>query len=291
MGRFGKADDHPVLPVADKQHRLPPAEGGKFGKVLPMAKGDVHERKWVGWMGEAPPDNTITIVETFTSIQGEGNLLGVPSHFIRTSQCNLRCSWCDTTYSFDPERDGHQVRSVESLVQGALESGVKHVVITGGEPTIQPHLGALVMALKAEDFHITVESNATVYRGDCLGVDLWSFAPKLSGSNTTFDHEVMRNYAELIHVFQNPDLIHLKFVCAKPEIDLPHAVKFVREYFPNENMRPAIWMHPNGMVPDDQYATECRELAEYVLAHTPDDMMLKVGLQYHRLMWGHTLGT
>jgi len=74
------------------------------------------------------------ISETFTSLQGEGVLTGVPSFFVRTSGCNLRCRWCDTPYtSWLPEGDR---RAVGELVSEAVESGVRHVVVTGGDRTV-----------------------------------------------------------------------------------------------------------------------------------------------------------
>ncbi|MGC2656694.1 MAG: 7-carboxy-7-deazaguanine synthase QueE, partial [Bryobacteraceae bacterium] len=93
------------------------------------------------------------ISETFYSIQGEGTLAGVPSVFIRTSGCNLRCVWCDTPYtSWNPE--GVE-RSVASLLQETSDFGAKHVVVTGGEPMIAPEIVALTLALRRAGLHIT----------------------------------------------------------------------------------------------------------------------------------------
>ena len=113
------------------------------------------------------------IAETFTSLQGEGALVGMPSFFIRTSGCNLRCSWCDTPYtSWTPE--GVR-RSVADLVAEASGSGVRHVVVTGGEPLLQREIGRLTQALASEGFHITVETAGTVapnFVCDLLSVSL-----------------------------------------------------------------------------------------------------------------------
>jgi 7-carboxy-7-deazaguanine synthase len=118
------------------------------------------------------------INERFVSVQGEGLLTGVPSAFIRTSGCNLRCSWCDTPKtSWAPEGE-HQ--TVDELVAWVAESGVRHVVLTGGEPLLQPPLGALCAALKARGHHLTIETAGTVYRD--VGAELYSLSPKLAGS-------------------------------------------------------------------------------------------------------------
>ncbi|MCU0306110.1 MAG: 7-carboxy-7-deazaguanine synthase QueE [Thermoanaerobaculales bacterium] len=119
------------------------------------------------------------IAETFTSLQGEGMLVGVPSHFIRTSGCNLRCRWCDTPYaSWLPEGDR---RSVAELVAGAGASGVRHVVVTGGEPLLQREIGALTRALRETGLHVTVETAGTVDpEFEC---DLLSLSPKTASSD------------------------------------------------------------------------------------------------------------
>src|SRR5205085_11196205 len=73
----------------------------------------------------------LRIAELFHSIQGEGSLVGVPSVFVRTSGCNLRCGWCDTPYtSWRPE--GAEL-SVEEIVAQVQALGARHVVVTGGE--------------------------------------------------------------------------------------------------------------------------------------------------------------
>lgn len=120
------------------------------------------------------------IAEIFHSIQGEGILTGMPSVFIRTSGCNLRCSWCDTPYtSWRPEgRDW----SVESLVEKVLTYQCGHCVITGGEPTVAVGMDTLTRALRDQGLHVTIETNGTMPPGD-IQVDLASLSPKLSNSS------------------------------------------------------------------------------------------------------------
>ncbi len=121
----------------------------------------------------------VLIAETFTSLQGEGTLVGVPSFFIRTSGCNLRCSWCDTPYtSWTPEGSRRQVAD---LVGEAHRSGVRHVVVTGGEPLLQREIGVLTRALAGEGFHITVETAGTI--APDFVCDLLSVSPKTANSD------------------------------------------------------------------------------------------------------------
>jgi 7-carboxy-7-deazaguanine synthase len=125
----------------------------------------------------APPTH-LPISEAFVSIQGEGKLTGVPSFFVRVSGCNLRCSWCDTPYaSWNP--DGAP-RPLESIVSEARSSGVRHAVLTGGEPMLFEQMASLASMLRDVGFHITVETAGTVDRP--IACDLMSISPKLSSS-------------------------------------------------------------------------------------------------------------
>lgn len=116
--------------------------------------------------------------ELFYSIQGEGKLTGVPSVFVRTSGCNLRCVWCDTPYaSWHPEGDMASPEDVLARMRGFAS---RHAVITGGEPLIQTDIEIFCRMLKAAGFHVTVETAGTIFKP--LLADLLSISPKLSNS-------------------------------------------------------------------------------------------------------------
>jgi 7-carboxy-7-deazaguanine synthase len=120
------------------------------------------------------------ISEIFYSLQGEGALTGVPSVFVRTSGCNLRCAWCDTPYaSWNPEGTQMSVDRIVAAVQA--HSTARHVVLTGGEPMIAKEIRALAAALKALGYHLTVETAATV-APEGIACDLASMSPKLLNS-------------------------------------------------------------------------------------------------------------
>jgi 7-carboxy-7-deazaguanine synthase len=120
----------------------------------------------------------VRIAEIFYSIQGEGRLLGMPSVFIRTSGCNLRCVWCDTPYtSWDPEGRDWSIKKILSQV-GRYPSC--HIVITGGEPFLAPEIEELTYKLKSNGAHITIETAATIFKP--VACDLASLSPKLSNS-------------------------------------------------------------------------------------------------------------
>ncbi|MBI2989084.1 MAG: 7-carboxy-7-deazaguanine synthase QueE [Deltaproteobacteria bacterium] len=118
------------------------------------------------------------ISEIFYSIQGEGRLLGTPSVFIRTSGCNLRCVWCDTPYtSWRPQGEEWSLGEILAEVKGHPTS---HVVVTGGEPLLAPEIEELSARLKKNNYQVTVETAATLFKP--LTCDLISMSPKLSNS-------------------------------------------------------------------------------------------------------------
>jgi len=136
------------------------------------------------------------ISEIFYSLQGEGELTGVPSVFVRTSGCNLRCNWCDTPYaSWNPE--GRQM-AVEEILAAVAAFPAKHVVLTGGEPMIAPGIHELAFRLQEEGYHITIETAATVAPNG-IACDLASLSPKLAHSapDARLDDAWRRKHAEL----------------------------------------------------------------------------------------------
>jgi 7-carboxy-7-deazaguanine synthase len=170
------------------------------------------------------------ISEIFHSIQGEGELTGVPSVFVRTSGCNLRCSWCDTPYaSWKPEGED---LSLDQILARAAEfsAAARHVVLTGGEPMIAPGIVELSRRFRERGMHITVETAGTVFAP--LDCDLMSISPKLS--NSTPDgafqkqHEKLRLQPDVVRRLMAGYDYQLKFVIAQEE-DLAEVVSFAAE--------------------------------------------------------------
>lgn len=155
------------------------------------------------------------IAEIFYSVQGEGGLVGVPSVFVRTSGCNLRCSWCDTPYaSWNPEGEDLSVDEVVRRATGF--SAAKHVVLTGGEPMIAPGILELAQQLRDRGMHITIETAGTVFAP--VACDLMSISPKLSNSTPEgafqAQHERLRLQPETLRRLMADYDYQLKFVIA-----------------------------------------------------------------------------
>jgi len=129
------------------------------------------------------------------TIQGEGKLAGIPVLFIRTSGCNLRCVWqtdngevslCDTSYAshYPDEQEEWETEDIINVLKHN-SSNIRHVVISGGEPTIQAlSLCELAKKIKSRlGFHVTLETNGVNYIQRLTEwIDLFSISPKLSSS-------------------------------------------------------------------------------------------------------------
>jgi 7-carboxy-7-deazaguanine synthase len=160
------------------------------------------------------------ISEIFYSIQGEGMLAGVPSVFVRTSGCNLRCTWCDTPYaSWKPVGNDLPINAI--LADVRLRRGT-HVVVTGGEPMIQDEIVRLTERLKELGVHITIETAGTIYQP--VICDLMSISPKLANSTPlareegrwAAQHDRLRYQPDVIKQLMADYVYQLKFVVSDP---------------------------------------------------------------------------
>lgn len=158
------------------------------------------------------------IAEIFYSLQGEGTLVGVPSVFVRSSGCNLRCVWCDTPYtSWQPE--GEELSIDEILARVEAHTPARHVVLTGGEPMIAPQVVELTEGFRARGLHITIETAGTVFHR--VACDLMSISPKLAHStpagNWAVTHGRLRIQPEVLGRLIGSYEHQLKFVVADPK--------------------------------------------------------------------------
>jgi len=186
------------------------------------------------------------IAEVFYSIQGEGSLVGVPSVFVRTSGCNLRCAWCDTPYtSWKPE--GVEMSQAEILAE-VRKYPARHVVLTGGEPMLFAPVVALTHAWKEQGLHVTIETAGTVFQA--VAADLMSISPKLANSTPAGDwakrHEETRYQPEILERLIVEFDYQLKFVIANPS-DLAEVQSMLAEIGAD---RSRVILMPEGVTPE-----------------------------------------
>ncbi|WP_254279692.1 7-carboxy-7-deazaguanine synthase QueE [Haloarcula marina] len=245
-------------------------------------------------LGQAE-DGDLPINELFCSLQGEGRLAGVPSVFVRTSGCNLRCWFCDSYHtSWEPSGEWQRV---EEIVAAVEEYDADHVVLTGGEPLVHDASVDLLDVLDGRGYHTTVETNGTIFRE--APIDLASVSPKLATSTPTAErdpkgegewadrHEDRRldvpTLAALVDAYET----QLKFVVTGPEdmAEIERLVSRVRDAADTPLHDQQVLLMPEG-----QTRTEL-ETTRSVVA----DLALEYGYRYtprlHVDLWNDAPGT
>ena len=165
----------------------------------------------------------MVVNEIFHSLQGEGLLAGAPSVFIRLAGCPVGCVWCDTKYAWDANQ-GEEL-PIPEIINKIIQWPSRYVVITGGEPMLNPQLADLAKALKERNKHITIETSGINFIAG-LVCDLMSISPKTSNSGQkkvpdTFFYSSIR---QLIRHYP----YQLKFVVDSPD-DLPEIQQAVEQ--------------------------------------------------------------
>lgn len=225
------------------------------------------------------------IAEIFYSIQGEGSLAGVPSVFIRTSGCNLRCTWCDTPYtSWQPEGRDFSVEQILEQVAGF--SSAQHVVVTGGEPMIAPEIVALTRQLRNVGRHITVETAGTIYTP--VACDLMSISPKLSNS-TPRDREGGRWAAQHERLRYQPDI--LRQLIANYSYQLKFVVQRVEDLQEIRLMVEALAVAPQNvmLMPEGTTREAVQERGRWI-AETCKSTGFRYSPRLHVDLWGDRRG-
>lgn len=204
------------------------------------------------------------VCEIFSSIQGESTRAGLPCTFVRMSGCNLRCTYCDTKYSYDGGAD----LSVEEIFGKVEEAGIRLVEITGGEPLLQKdEMNRLVTRLLDSDYRVLVETNGTLPIGaiDPRAVVIMDLKTPGSGMS------MMNDLSNLAHLKSTDEV---KFVICGPD-DYLWARGIVREY--GLAQRCSVLFSPVAGV------LSPRQLAEWILA---DRLEARLNLQLHKYIYG-----
>lgn len=224
------------------------------------------------------------VMEIYRSIQGEGTLMGVPTTFVRFFACNLRCSWCDTRYSWSVREGGTwRTLSPQAVADEVVALGARHVVLTGGEPTLQKDLPALAMLLKAHDYHLTIETNATIVPESLLPmIDLWSLSPKLSSAGENYvRHEALARFLAVLR----PEQQQWKFV-VRDDADEQLLRQLLSSYSAFRERQLPLILQPEGDSACPDYPQALERLAERVRDPFWQPYYVRVLPQLHVIIWG-----
>lgn len=209
----------------------------------------------------------LKITEIFRSLQGESTLAGLPTVFVRLTGCPLRCQYCDTAYAFS----GGQWWEIEAILQRVAELGARQVCVTGGEPLAQPACLALLAALCAAGYGVSLETSGALAYDAVDPRVIRVIDIKTPGSG-----ESARNRLDLLADLRPAD--QLKFViCDRTDFDW--SVALVRERALHE--RSTVLFSPShAQLP-------ARELADWVLEC---GLPVRFQLQLHKVLWGNEPG-
>lgn len=216
---------------------------------------------------------TYKVVETFTSINGEGQRAGQTAVFVRFQGCNLHCSFCDTMWANETDA-GYRLMTGSEILSSILSAGIHNVTLTGGEPLLQEHMEELLSLLLSEpSLSIEIETNGSI-----------GIAPFLHPCGSprrpffTLDYKLAGSGMEQFMKTENYDYLipgdTVKFVCSD-RADLERAKQITSQYSLTEKCK--VYLSPVfGRI-------EPSEIVSFLLEHKMNDVVMQ--MQMHKIIW------
>ena len=209
----------------------------------------------------------LRLTEIFFSLQGEAARAGLPTVFVRLTGCPLRCTWCDTTYSFT----GGKPASIESVLAEVAKYPARQICVTGGEPLAQKECLPLLSALCDAGYEVSLETSGAL---DIAGVD--PRVARVMDLKAPDSGEGDKNRWENLGLLTPRD--EIKIVVAS-RTDYEWARELIRERR-LDNLCPVLLSPAQGLV-------DPTALAEWILE---DGLNVRFQLQLHKLLWGSAKG-
>jgi 7-carboxy-7-deazaguanine synthase len=208
----------------------------------------------------------LNIIEIFSSVQGETSFAGLPTAFIRLAACNLRCSWCDTSYSFGRG----DVFGLPQILEKVDEFGCRNVCVTGGEPLLQKNVYPLMTQLCDKNYIVSVETGGSLSIEEIdprvhIILDIKCPDSNMSDRNFWPNLSAIRPEDEVKFVINGyQDYLYAKEVCEKFQL-------FSRKI-------PVLLSPVFDML-------DSKELVNWVLQ---DKLPVRLNMQLHKFIWSAT---
>jgi 7-carboxy-7-deazaguanine synthase len=205
----------------------------------------------------------LNIIEIFASVQGETTFSGLPTTFVRLAQCNLRCSWCDTTYSFG--RGTPWV--MDDIIEEVEKKGCPYVCITGGEPLLQSNVYPLMKQLCDQKFILSLETGGSLSIEQVdprvhIILDIKCPGSGMSGKNRWENLPLIRKQDEVKFILVN-------------RTDYEYAQRVCEEYQLYERTGQVLFSPAYGLL-------DPQTLIGWILQ---DRLPVRLNLQIHKYIW------
>lgn len=213
---------------------------------------------------------SLNIIELFSSVQGETSTSGRPCTFVRLARCNLRCSWCDSEYSF---KKGSPYTLLD-ILDFVKSQGFKEVCITGGEPLLQKNVYPLIRTLCDEGYSVQIETGGSlpikeIDKRACVILDIKCPGSGMHEKNLWSNFEHLKPHDEVKFVLKN-------------RLDYDYAKKCIAQYSLSDS-KVEVLLSPVFDVLDP------KEIISWI---QKDQLhFVRLNLQIHKFIWEpHTIG-
>ena len=210
---------------------------------------------------------SLRITEIFYSIQGESNLVGLPTVFVRLTGCPMRCTYCDTAYAFD----GGTKMDITQILSEIGQYQTKHITVTGGEPLAQPQCHDLITALCDNGYEVSLETGNAM---DISQVDPRVYI--VLDIKTPASNEEPNNKYQNLEYIKSSD--SLKFVICD-ESDYKWSKQQLTERSLADKCE--VFFSPSA----DQLSPT--DLADWMIR---DQLPARMQIQLHKLLWNNEAG-
>lgn len=203
------------------------------------------------------------LTEIFSSVQGETTYAGLPTTFVRLATCNLRCTWCDTTYSFGRGEPW----DLPEIIKKVKEFANPYVCVTGGEPLLQALVHPLMSSLCDLGYQVNLETGGSLSTTE---VDARvTIILDIKCPQSGMEHK--NHWANLAHLKPQDEI---KFVIADHG-DYLYAKEVCSKFELHKKVRHLLFSPVHGRL-------DSKELVGWILK---DRLPVRLNLQLHKYIW------